>query len=475
MRRIGVLGAGIAAAGISAAVLAAPANAAGWAAGGAKVEITPPAEGLKGTDIIHDSTFVRAIWFSDGKTCGALVAADLGSMENDIAEEATKRIVAAQHCPRENLVISATHTHSPGTPFGARNPVLTEKFINAIVRSVADAAAHPRPVSIHYSAGTVDLNSNRDLLDGQNRWTQAPNPGGASDKTVAVIDFRGADGVPVGVYMTYAMHPINWFMTGVVSADFPGVATRYVEDMFNGVPVAVFAQGASGNQNPRMLEEPYVTSVMVGLGETLRKGASGTLPIPPTAPNGTMMPYQGITNWPVPDKDLATWRKAVESNGRLVDAEGSIIGETVVDLIRNERGEGEAAALWGGVAETTCPGRDRTDTANPARENALPPYADGVDVKLKIGVLRLGSIDVASLNGEAYTEIGQELKARASHTRTMLVTLANGRANSGYIYSDNAARNLSFQVIGSRLKPGCAQATIVNTALKLMAQADAAK
>jgi hypothetical protein len=274
--------------------------------------------------------------------------------------------------------------------------------------------------------------------------------------------------------MTYAMHPINWFMTGVVSADYPGVATRYVEDMFNGVPTAVFAQGASGNQNPRMLEEPYVTSVMVGLGETLRKGGSGTLPIPPTAPNGSMIPYQGITNWPVAPASLALYRKAVERNARLVDAEGALIGETVVDLIRNERGSGEPARLWGGTAEATCPGRDRQDTAAPARENALPAYADGADVKLKIGLLRLGSIDVASLNGEAYTEIGQELKARATNTRTMLVTLANGRANSGYIYSDNAARNLTFQVIGSRLKPGCAQQAIVNTALGLMEKADAA-
>jgi hypothetical protein len=49
-----------------------------------------------------------------------------------------------------------------------------------------------------------------------------------------------------------------------------------------------------------------------------------------------------------------------------------------------------------------------------------------------------------------------------------VVTLANGMANSGYIYSDEAYSHLTFQVIGSRLKPGCAEGRIVSTALDLM-------
>ena len=41
-------------------------------------------------------------------------------------------------------------------------------------------------------------------------------------------------------------------------------------------------------------------------------------------------------------------------------------------------------------------------------------------------------------------------------------------ANSGYIYSDEAFSHLTFQVIGSRLKPGCAEGKIVSTALDLI-------
>ena len=60
------------------------------------------------------------------------------------------------------------------------------------------------------------------------------------------------------------------------------------------------------------------------------------------------------------------------------------------------------------------------------------------------------------------------LKAEAPASKTIVVTLANGSADSGYIYSDEAYSHLTFQVIGSRLKPGCAEGKIVSTAVDLL-------
>ena len=89
-------------------------------------------------------------------------------------------------------------------------------------------------------------------------------------------------------------------------------------------------------------------------------------------------------------------------------------------------------------------------------------------MNLKVGVLRLGDINFATVNGEVHSEIGMRLKADAPASKTIVVTLANGSANSGYIYSDEAYSHLSFQVIGSRLRPGCAAGKIVATAIDLM-------
>jgi neutral ceramidase len=101
----------------------------------------------------------------------------------------------------------------------------------------------------------------------------------------------------------------------------------------------------------------------------------------------------------------------------------------------------------------------------------LPGYKDGPDVTLKVGVLRIGDVHFVSVNGEVYSQIGMRIKAEAPASKTIVVTLANGSAGSGYIYSDEAYSHLTFQVIGSRLKPGCAEGKIVSTAVNLMRRA----
>ena len=50
------------------------------------------------------------------------------------------------------------------------------------------------------------------------------------------------------------------------------------------------------------------------------------------------------------------------------------------------------------------------------------------------------------------------------------MTLSDGPFESGYIYSDNAANHLTFQVIGSSLQPGHAEKAIADAAKELAAQ-----
>jgi len=52
---------------------------------------------------------------------------------------------------------------------------------------------------------------------------------------------------------------------------------------------------------------------------------------------------------------------------------------------------------------------------------------------------------------------------------TVMVTLAKGRADFGYIPNDTAFGALTFQGLGSKLKPGCAETAIVNGLLDLIA------
>ena len=89
-------------------------------------------------------------------------------------------------------------------------------------------------------------------------------------------------------------------------------------------------------------------------------------------------------------------------------------------------------------------------------------------MNIRLGVLRLGGIALTTVDAEVYSTIAKRLKQESPFADTVMVTLANGMANSGYIPNDAAFGAYTFQVLSSRLKPGCAETGIVNGLLDLL-------
>jgi len=463
--------------GVSSAALAAPGT--GFVAGAAKVDITPDPALLLPGDSIRDHLFVRAIMVSNGSSCAVLVGSDIGGLRGETAEAAIKRGAAIAGCAPENFVISATHTHSGSTrsimdPTGEPGPKHVE---DAIVAAVTEAHKSLRPARVGYGTVTLDLNVNRDLMvDG--KWLQGPNPAGPSDKTLAILEFIDSAGAPIAAYANYAMHPINFYLSGVISADVPGEATGYVERQFGKNMVAVFAQGASGDQNPALTRPLYnlvgQRTAAPGLGDMRAAQPAPWIEIGKER-NGNDRLTAALAR-PVPEDRKAAYVNAIQGTGELVRAEGIVMGEKIVDAMRFGIVDlADNGTIVAAVDTFQCPGRDRLDGAAPVREGNLPPYADGAPVVIRQGMLRIGDVHIATVNGEVYSEIATQLKQRAPKMRLMITTLANGMANSGYIYSNNANDHLTFQVIGSRLKPGCAEAKIVATGLDQLRRVSAAK
>ena len=436
-------------------------------AGAAKVDITPQQSELAvSTDVIRDHLFVRAIVVDDGATCAALVGMDQSGVPDQLYNDVVARVSASTKCPAENIIISATHTHS-GAASGNPASGAPVGLVDAVVKAIEAAKAKLAPARVGYGTAKVDLNVNRDLFNARQEWRQQPNPDGPSDKTLAVVEFIGDDHVPIGVYMNYAMHPINFYLTGVLSADYPGEACRYVEELFDNKTVAIFSQSASGNQNP-MFGARALGRVRSGRGPFIE--TIGAPPAPQQAGPATGFNPSVATSSrkPIPPENLEAYKKAIVQTGNNVVMMGTLIGVNAVRLMRDVIQPVDTARIWGAQQKFTCPGRDRLDAANPARENVFPGYKDGAEVNLKMNLLRIGDINFATVNGEVYSEIAMRLKAAAPASKTIVVTIANGRANSGYIYSDDAYSHLTFQVIGSRLKPGCAEGKIISTAVDLM-------
>ena len=94
-------------------------------------------------------------------------------------------------------------------------------------------------------------------------------------------------------------------------------------------------------------------------------------------------------------------------------------------------------------------------------------FADSDPVPIRLSLLMVDKIALAGVSGEVFSLLAQELKAKAPQPqKTMMITHCNG--SSGYLPDDAAYGQLSYEIQTARVKPGCAQAAIVNGLLKMI-------
>ena len=426
------------------------ASAQTFVAGAAKVDVTPSVSDLQhSTDIIRGKLYVRAIYASDGNSSTAIVSMDshCHDLESVIREIGTKAGV-----PAANVIISSTHTHSGGTAgIGAANIPSAEQLQKAIVRAVCDAKSAARPARVGFGKRSLDLNVNRDNYNDRQEWEQAPNWTAPADKDLSVVTFLDEQDVPIAVYMNYGMHPVNFFMSGVVSADFPGDACALIEKVFGENTVAVFSQGASGDVNPALAYNDIFRET---------DQVKGVL-----APRVSTKGNPDFTPKAVPANEMANHKAMVDRKDEYVRMLGNAVGFKAIEIMLYDTQYEADPVIKGAETVIAVPGRKRLDTSG--RENYDPGYEPAGDRHIGVGLVRLGDITLVSVSGEIYTEIGYRIKHEMPASKLMVVALADGPFESGYIYSDNAANHLTFQVIGSSLQPGHAEKAITEAAKTL--------
>jgi len=137
----------------------------------------------------------------------------------------------------------------------------------------------------------------------------------------------------------------------------------------------------------------------------------------------------------------------------------------LVDIIRADPA---VATVVGAQKTISCPGRERT---NDGRAGFEGTYRDAGPVELRLGLLRVGAVMIGAVNAEVFNPIATRLKRESPAAATMMATLTNGSARSGYIPDDESYGKYTFEVLSSRVKPGCAESSIVHGLLDLIAQA----
>ena len=410
--------------------------------GAAKINITPSKDELGPNSLgIHDSVYCRAIVIDNGVTRAALITV-AGNQNERAWKASTERMEKELGIPAKNVVLSSTHSHSVG-----RITNLEDKIFN----TAKEAKDRLQPARLGWGTGVSYINVKRDIIDPKTRtWWEGPNYDGASDKTVYVITFEALDGAPIAVYYNYAMHAVIMGQYDMVSGDVPGATSGYIEDSYDNKIVAVWSEGACGDQNPVYFQQTFDLRD-IRIKDYAKRGEDISNSMPPGG--------VGL------DRNDPVVQRLMKEQEMVNNAMGVMLGEEVKHVMRSVDRKTDNASIRAAQKVLTFPGRRRT---NQGRGGVEGTYADADSVSVRIGVLLIGDIALGTVNGETYNPIATQFIKESPYARTMMVTIANGSATTCYIPDDASYGQNVFEVLSSRLKPGYAERGIIDGILDLM-------
>lgn len=427
-------------------VFAAPAPVAKLRAGAATSNITPelgmrivggfaPYPALH----VHDELFARCLVLDDGRTKLALVVCDLLGLHRSLSIEARRLIQEATGIPAENVMISATHTHSAATALGESRFVSDQPldaYQRFVARRIADgvqrAANLLRPAEIAF--GTADapehvFNRRWHMKAGtappspfgqvervrMNPPAGSPNleePAGPTDPTVSFIALREPQGRPIALYAAYSLHYVGGTGARHISADYFGVFCEALKSIVgaaeDGPPfVALLANGTSGDINnidfrtPQPRRAPYEKMRLVAHDVAGKVHAAlGKVTWRDAAPLGARYREAAIP-WRKIEPALLAWTKEIEAKAP-----------------RLPKGDIPVGAHW----PTTPEYVQRLSYAG--RIQLLAQAQE--PAKIPLQVLRIGDITIGTTPCETFAETGLEFKRRSPFPQAFMVSLNHG-------------------------------------------------
>ncbi|MFA6569409.1 MAG: hypothetical protein WCS96_14450 [Victivallales bacterium] len=373
---------------------------------------------------VLDDLFVRAMLFeNDGVTAGVVVF-DLCFPSVALVKKIKAGIMAAGIKFGNNLIFSATHTHTgPYVDdfFGVKaDPAYLELLKNKTVAAIRQAYANLAPAEL--LAGSV---KNNPLAFNRRFWMKngrvLTNPGklnpdivkpeGPVDTEIGVIAVR-QDG-RISAIISNIVNHTDTVSGDFVSADWPGRMEKCIQDSLGyDVPVLTLI-GCSGNINHIDVtnnDEFYgyaeacrignaYASIIAGMLKTLKKMPVKKLKI---TSSEIAVPFRIIAD--------AEVRRAKEILARVsaTASDGNMTSEGLAT------GDGPVARFFAGQLvefKKKCSGKSRKFTL--------------VSIKFD------DKLAFVSLPGEPFTEIGLKIKRHSPFKKTWPVTLAMGEC--GYV------------------------------------------
>jgi len=401
---------------------------------------------------VHDRLLSSALYLSDGRTPVLFIANDIIFVGKATAERVRGRIERASGVSAANILVSATHTHSgPSTVDAislAGDPTVPQvdaaylqRFEDGIVAAGVKAVRRAEPAEAGLAAA-----------DGSAVGTNRRDPAGPADPQTPVLMVRSAaNREPIACMVVCSMHPtVLREDSMVVSADFPGMTRRYLQENFlgDGCPV-LHHTGPAGNQSPRHVIRGNTLAEARRLGEALGRAvaaAAEQIRFVASLEMGTRRAFLDL-----PRRTLAA---VEEAEHRLECAAQKLAQLRASGAPRQEVRLAEVD--WFGAEETVRLAR----LAVAGRLEAV--YRSCLPAEVQM--LQIGPWALVGWPGEVFVEHALAVKARARDA--YVISLANGELQ-GYITTEAAAAAGGYEASNAIFAPEAGQ-LLVDTTLDLI-------
>ena len=270
-------------------------------AGVAKVDITDRTVGA-----VNDPCFAKALVLKNGNTTAVVITLDavavegIGRIGNGFMATVRDALQKELGIAPSGVLVNASHCHG----------VVRADTAELSVQAVREAAKDLVIVKVGAGVGQEPrISENRRLImrdgsevDMRRAYSLPPDEDvagvGPIDPQIGLLRLDREDGRPLAVIYNFACHPIMNPPSKGCSADFPGFASKVIEETFGGGAMAFFVQGCGGDLNPvrykEMLHPPDAEPLGTMLGASVLSAMQGI----ETKPGGVLKVSREIISVP---------------------------------------------------------------------------------------------------------------------------------------------------------------------------------
>ncbi len=428
-------------------------------AGFSRVNITPPMGiSIRGYFIpryaegVLDELEINALALALGDTKTLLLSIDHCGIEQHLCNMYIKAISEKTGVPAENIMISATHTHTAPSLVKDSDDELVAEYTTFVGRKMVDVAvfalADLKDAKMGFGKGTapnVAFVRRYVMKDGSIKTNPGVNnpdivrPIGDTDESVNVIRFDrdGADSI---AFVNFANHP-DVVGGCKISADWPGLLRTTVEKVLDNTK-CIFFNGAQGDVNHVNVHPTggYLNNMFMDFDDVSR-GYEHAKYIARVVTGGVLQAYDKVEY--VEADSLISKQKVINVPSNMPSPEDMPEAHRINDI---HNAGNDHLLPYEGMMLTTV-------VAEAGRMVKLENGPEAFDMRLS--AIKIGPVAIIGIPGEPFTNIGVGLKATEGFSMVIPCCLTNG--SEGYFPMQDSYDEGGYEARSSNFKAGVAE------------------